>query len=212
MWTIKNYLAKILGTFFPSRCYVCKKEGETICDTCIKTFPKNIDILPQYINSVFSFKYEEIQKIIHAIKYYHRKDLIKPLATILADELKKTNNQLRITNNCVLIPIPMPTLRKYMRGYNQSELIAKEISKILSIPINTDLLVRCRNTKRQVKSFNKAERMKNQHNSFKVIGDVSNLNIILVDDVTTTGATISEARKILMENNAAEVRAITVAH
>ncbi|HCC06504.1 TPA: hypothetical protein DEP94_04110 [Candidatus Nomurabacteria bacterium] len=223
MWTIKNYLAKILGYLFPSCCYICKKEGETICDKCIKTFPKNIDILPQYIISVFSFRDEKIKNIIHAIKYYHRKDLIKPLARELAKKIQDegyakqesnelTNNQLLITNNCVLIPIPMPTIRKYMRGYNQSELIAKEISEILSIPMNTKLLVRSRNTKRQVKTFNKAERMKNQCHSFKIIGDVSNLNIILIDDVTTTGATISEARNILLEHKAREVQAITIAH
>ncbi len=212
MWTIKLLISKILYYFFPSRCYVCKKEDKTICDNCINKFPKNIDVQAFYIKSIFSFKYQEIKNIIHAIKYYHRKDLIKPLAIVASNELQKAINHQPVTINWVLVPIPMPTMRKYMRGYNQAELLAKEISEIISIPINNNLIIRVKNPKRQVKTKNKSERLKNQHNSFKIINDVSNLDIILVDDVTTTGATIDEARNILIKNGANKVIAITVAH
>lgn len=225
MWTIKLLISKILYYFFPSRCYVCKKEGKTICDNCINKFPKNIDVQAFYIKSIFSFKYQEIKNIIHAIKYYHRKDLIKPLAWEMAKSLQNeiykkqelnefgsaTDYKLK-ANSWTLVPIPMPTMRKYMRGYNQAELLAKEISEIISIPINNNLIIRVKNPKRQVKTKNKSERLKNQHNSFKIINDVSNLDIILVDDVTTTGATIDEARNILIKNGANKVIAITVAH
>lgn len=225
MWTIKLYISKVLNTLFPSRCYVCKKEGKTICDNCINKFPKNIDTVDSYITSIFSFKYKEIKNIIHAIKYYHRKDLIKPLAVELAKTIKNegyTEQELNVfdsattynlqANGWVLIPIPMPKIRKYMRGYNQAELIAKEISKILLIPTKTNLITRTRITKRQVKSINKSDRLKNQHNSFKVIGDVSNLDIILVDDVVTTGATINEARNVLIKSGARNVKAVTITH
>ncbi|MEI6810574.1 MAG: hypothetical protein WCK60_00815 [Candidatus Nomurabacteria bacterium] len=212
MWKTKLYILRIINFIFPSRCYICKKDGKTICDNCINSFPKNIDTQALYVNSIFSFKYKEIKNIIHAIKYYHRKDLIKPLAIVVADELQKTLNHLPTTINWVLVPIPMPTIRKYMRGYNQSELIAKEISEKLSIPINTQILFRTRNPKRQVKTTNRGERLKNQHNSFKVVENILNLNIILIDDVTTTGATITEARNVLIKNGAKNVIAFTIAH
>lgn len=212
MWTNKFYISKILNSLFPSHCYICKKEGKSICDNCINKFPKNIDTQAPYITSIFSFKYKEIKNIIHAIKYYHRKDLIKPLAVVVAHELNKTISNQPVTNTWILVPIPMPTIRKYMRGYNQSELIAKNISEILSIPINTKILIRIKNPRRQVKTKNRSERLKNQHNSFKVIDDVYNLNIILIDDVTTTGATINEARSVLIKSGAKNVIAMTIAH
>ena len=99
-----------------------------------------------------------------------------------------------------------------MRGYNQAELIAKEISEKLYIPINNKILFRIKNPKRQVKTSTRSERLKNQHNTFKVAEGVLNSNIILVDDVTTTGATIKEARDILIKNGAKKVMAITIAH
>lgn len=225
MWTIKIYISKILSILFPPRCYICRKEGKTICDECINKIPKSIDIQSPYITSIYSFKDKNLKNIIHAIKYYHRKDLIRPLmeevAKILLNEKYKEQelNELNLATpytlnptRWILVPIPMPKIRKYMRGYNQAELIANEMSEILSVPTNTDILIRAYNPKRQVKSINRSERLKNQHNSFKIIGNVSNLNIILIDDITTTGATLNEARSILLKAGAKNVKAVTVAH
>jgi ComF family protein len=152
-----------------------------------------------------------MKKIIHAIKYFHRKDLVLPLTKAVAQELTK-NNQIPNLSDSILIPIPMPLLRKYIRGYNQAELIAQELSKRCLIPYTTKLLHRKGNHKRQVTKKTRSERIKNQHHSFIVKGDVNNLNIILVDDVTTTGATIIEARNELLKAGAKSVRAITIAH
>lgn len=212
MWNIFYVFNKIQTILFPPRCFVCKKEGEVLCTGCLKRFSKSIDMSDWHTKSTFSFKDKEIKRIIHAIKYNHRKDLVPPIAKAVASELKEDIDSEPLTSGWILVPIPMPVIRKYMRGYNQAQIIAEEISKILSLPVDNDLLARTRNTRRQVQSLTRSERLRNQNNSFKLNKNPKDLNIILVDDVTTTGATISEARKTLMKNGAKNVRAITVAH
>ncbi|MCF7843734.1 hypothetical protein K9M47_02450 [Candidatus Gracilibacteria bacterium] len=106
----------------------------------------------------------------------------------------------------------MPRIRKYIRGYNQAELISLSLSKQCSLPTISNTLIRTSSPKRQVTTKTRGERLKNQHNSFKVIKDVTGLNIVLVDDVTTTGATLSEARSVLLKAGARSVKAVTIAH
>jgi ComF family protein len=205
-----------------------------LCISCLKNTRKALDTPAIYIISIYSFKDLIIKKSIHAIKYFHRKDLIDPLTQELANELGNitTSEQIRtkndrgaksdeeirsqqakdLTKNWVLVPIPMPRLRKYIRGYNQAELIANSLSKKCSIKVRNDLLIRLKSPKRQVKTKTRSERLLNQHNSFKVIDNVKGMNIILVDDVTTTGATISEARNTLLKAGASNVKAVTIAH
>jgi ComF family protein len=116
------------------------------------------------------------------------------------------------TENTVLVPIPMPLIRKYIRGYNQSEHIARILSQQLQVPVDMGILKRLRSPKRQVTLKTKSERIKNQRQSFVVNKTVSLLDIILIDDVTTTGATLQEARDLLLSLGAKSVRAITLAH
>lgn len=211
MWNIYSLFEKLFNILFPIHCYICKKENENICKNCIKKFSRSIDSPALYINSTFSFKDKNIKNIIHSVKYYHRKDLIKPLVLEVGENLKKFNNFKKI-NNWTLIPIPISRLRKITRGYNQSLIIAKELSKIINQPINETLLIRCKDTKHQAKSQSRSERLLNQKNSFKINGNIKNMNIILIDDVTTTGATLEEARKTLIKNNAGQIIAVTIAH
>ncbi len=213
MWMIKIF-SKIISVIFPPRCYNCHKEGIPLCNLCLKNVRKVLDTPHSYITSIYSFKDPVIKKSIHAIKYFHRKDLIDRLTQELSRELNNSinNNHKLMTNDYVLVPIPMPRFRKYMRGYNQAELIASSLSKQCSIKVRTDLITRLKSPKRQVTTNTKSERLKNQHNSFKVINSVKGMNIILVDDVTTTGATISEARNTLLKSGANNVKAVTIAH
>lgn len=211
MWMIKIF-SKIISIIFPSHCYNCHKEGDSLCDSCLKNTRKVLDTPAIYITSIYSFKDPIIKKSIHAIKYFHRKDLIEPLTQELAKEICVTNSYKLQANSWTLVPIPMPRLRKYMRGYNQAELIANSLSKKCSLLVRSDVLVRLKSPKRQVKTKTKSERLQNQHNSFKITNNVKNMNIILVDDVTTTGATISEARNTLLKAGAGSVIAVTIAH
>ncbi len=181
-----------------------------MCARCLTQSRKSLHAPLPYITSIYAFRDPLITRAIHAIKYYHRKDLIAPLTNELSRELVTVYGEKLATY--VLVPIPMPTMRKYMRGYNQAEEIAKELSKQLLIPVRNDILVRTRNPKRQAQIHTRNERLQNQKNSFAVRDNVSGSNIILIDDVATTGATIEEARRILLAMGAHSVHAATLAH
>jgi competence protein ComFC len=214
MWMINNIFSKcsafIIGILFPSYCYVCKKENIQLCDHCLQHFTRAIDTPSPCITSIYSFKDPHIKKIIHAIKYFHRKDLIVPFAKIISSKIQKEKDYTSYT----LIPIPMPVFRKYVRGYNHTEALAQHISKEISLTLHTKILRRSHlvSKKRQVLAKSRKERLRNQHNAFTVTSSVQGMNIILLDDVSTTGATLLEARKILLEKGASRVIAYTIAH
>lgn len=208
MWMINFYFSKILSIIFPSRCYGCHKEEISLCNQCLKNCKKSLNTPAFFITSIYNFQDPLIKKLIHSIKYFHRKDLISPIVKEIYLEISKTTE----FENYIILPIPMPVIRKYIRGYNQAELIAKEIGKQCNLPVETNSLVRLSSPKSQLKTKTKNERLKNQHNSFKVVKDVSGLNILLIDDVTTTGATLIEARNTLLKSGAKSVKAITIAH
>jgi ComF family protein len=123
-----------------------------------------------------------------------------------------TSNPALLTYPSVLIPIPMPRLRRYIRGYNQAELFAEEISRQTGLPLYRDTVIRKHSPKRQVTLRTRTSRLTNQKGSFMVTKDVIGLCIIVIDDVTTTGSTVAEARKVLLSARAKSVTAITVAH
>ncbi len=211
MWMIRQSLKKSIDFFssilFPSYCYVCHKEGTSFCDTCLKQQSYAVDSPAPCITSIYSFKNPAIKKAIHAIKYFHRKDLILPLTEEISHTILEKGDF-----SSVIVPIPMPLLRKYIRGYNQAEAIAKIISKQTKLPIRTDIVKRASLEKRQVMTTSRRERLKNQRNAFTVVGNVTGMSIILIDDVTTTGATLLEARRILLQRGAVHVEAFTIAH
>lgn len=135
-------------------------------------------------------------------------DLIHPLARALSQELESFHGK----DEWTIIPIPMPRMRRFLRGYNQAELIARELSTILSVPLSVHMLARTGTTSRQVKTRTKQERIKNQRGTFKVTDTIHGKKILLIDDVFTTGATLEEARKTLLQHGATTVRAATLAH
>lgn len=209
---ITRIFAIISSIFFPTYCYLCKKEGsheESLCTKCCKKLQRAYETPFPYITSIYSFKDSHVKRIIHAIKYFHRKDLLLPFAKDIAEKIIEQE-----ANQSVIIPIPMPRLRVYIRGYNHAEALAQEIAYITHLPLRGDILFRnnYKKKKRQVLMRSRAERLKNQHNAFRVDGSLRGLSCVLIDDVTTTGATLQEARRVLLLHGASSVTAYTIAH
>ena len=111
----------------------------------------------------------------------------------------------------LLLPVPLHIKRLRDRGFNQSLLLAKEMGKKYKLPVNFSLLKRCKFTLTQT-GLNKAEREKNIKGAFVVTDKkkVAGENIILIDDVYTTGATINECAKVLLKAGAQKVAVLTL--
>lgn len=106
----------------------------------------------------------------------------------------------------MIIPVPMFKSDIRKRGYNQSKLIAKEVSERINVPVCDKAVIKNRKTLPQ-KSLSRAERLNNLNGAF-VITDRKHIlrkNILLLDDVCTTGSTLAEITKLLLENGAATV-------
>ncbi len=162
---------------------------------------------------LYPFAYQDfkIQKIIKAFKYRFIKDMEIPLGRLMANYLEKVKKQIDL-NGSILIPVPLHKRKLNQRGYNQSELIARQISKSLNFERINDCLIKNKTTKDQAGLENK-ERIKNIKGAFVCRKPelVSGKNILLVDDVYTTGATMAECAKILKEAGAKEVIGLAIA-
>ena len=177
----------------------------------------------------FALPYKEkalTKKLIYQFKYQpYLKDLAKTLASILIEHLvisgKNTDeiwNPKGIPG--VLIPVPLDKKKLKTRGYNQSEELAKELSKTLKIPVISNVLTKIKATKPQME-LSKSEREKNLLEAFAVktpencgVSDTpqfSGKKVFLVDDVYTTGSTMEECAKVLRNAGAKQVWGIAIA-
>ena len=109
-----------------------------------------------------------------------------------------------------LVPVPLHRKKKKKRGYNQAELIARELSAYWGIPVITDLVIRCKNTK-PMKGIVGTDRQNNLKKAFKLgTNDVKLSTIIIIDDIYTTGSTIDAVAKVCVEAGIKNVYFMTV--
>lgn len=222
----------ILDIIFPKRCVSCKKFGSFFCINCQSKLTIPFDICPVCkVGSVYGkthikcktkysldgisagFVYRDpLRKAIHRYKY---KPYIEELTPIFIDLLVSKINKNRglisyIKNRPVIIPIPLHWYKKHLRGYNQTELIAKNLAKLLNLPF-IDILARTKYTKPQ-SELSKKERQENVENIFKIKPDFKvPKSVILFDDVWTTGSTLKNATKVLKKEGVKNVWAMTLA-
>lgn len=230
-WELNNsrvFLNSIFDFIFPRFCPACNNKlsinENVICSNCISSIKllQNDFLQKEYqkkfandnfitdFQSLFIFEKEkELQKIIHALKYENKVYIGKFLGSLLAQELF---NELKKWNVDFIIPIPLHSLKKAQRGFNQSYYIAKGISRVLKIPVENSVIKRNRFTESQTKK-SAVERRTNVEGAFSVRNatKVENKKIILVDDVITTGATISECARILKFSGAKNIYAVSIA-
>lgn len=152
-----------------------------------------------------------IHDAITAFKYNDIRALATRLGRLLADALPHPARG----SVDVLAPVPMSRSRLRARGYNQSELLARQVSHIASLPLETWLLVRRRDSGPQATAQSHSERAANVAGAFEVAGDapggVSGRRVLLIDDVMTTGATLNACALALKESGAEWVGALTLA-
>ncbi|KKQ27999.1 MAG: hypothetical protein US42_C0003G0056 [Candidatus Magasanikbacteria bacterium GW2011_GWC2_37_14] len=205
---IKDYI-------FPVYCLGCQTEGEWVCKNCYNNINAQsvfcfTNLEDNFVNLLISpYLYQEnelIGKIIQYFKYHYAEELEQVIFNLINKFLLENKN-LFAEIDCV-IPVPLHARRLAERGFNQAEVIAKILGAILNKPVLNNL-GRVRYTKQQAK-LNKLARQENVASAFVVNGKISN-NILIVDDVFTTGATTKECAKVLKQAGAKKIIAFTLA-
>jgi competence protein ComFC len=150
-----------------------------------------------------------IREYLAELKYNYRPELGLALGELLVEWLRANRD---FQANDLLLPIPIHRERMARRGYNQAELLAKPVERYLGINIASSVLEREKDTASQ-NVLNKTERFLNVKNAFRVVkpNQVAGKRILLIDDILTTGATVSEAARVLLKAGALRVTVLTLA-
>lgn len=208
---------RLLQWLFPSYCIGCGSVGSDLCDDCLSKAPKSAPPEDLWVTSLFAYSNDTIHKAIWAIKYKGRYPLALRFGSYLSDAtlvLLEDTLTFNDAEEITIVPIPASSSGKRKRGYNQSELLARALIEKLDIKatLMPKALKKIRNTPRQSEIKKRSERIENIAGAFMAQGNVNGKTILLVDDVTTTGATLREARRALRAAGAKHIYAVTVAH
>jgi ComF family protein len=148
-----------------------------------------------------------MRQAIHQLKYRNLKALAGPMAGLLEDYLSASPIPVQ-----VLVPVPLHKKRLRERGYNQSELLARELGKLNGLPVATNRLTRQQYALPQARTTSVKERRDNVASAFVCLNDsIQDRQILLIDDVTTSGATLDGCAAALKAAGASSVWGLTVA-
>jgi ComF family protein len=222
---ILKWLEGLLQLFYPKICIGCQvhlsEQEDIICLHCEHHLPKTLfssyaknpieklfwgRVPLRSAASIFFFnKGDTIQQLMHQLKYKNRKDIGLWMGRMLAKEILKSN---RFDEIDWIVPVPLHPKKEFKRGYNQSLLIAKGMEEQASWQV-IEALERKENTATQTRK-GKFDRWLNVGSSFKINPKfcAKGKNILLVDDVLTTGATMESCIQILLK---AEVASVSIA-
>ncbi len=227
-----NFLDTILDVIFPVNCVSCGKRGSDLCLKCLSDSPPALRESANWIFPLFDYRHPPIKKSVWLLKYSGKRRLAGVFAEIMYGRIMEELSDLSVMrnfNNAILVPVPLSQKRYRERGYNQAELICRKLIELDSktnlrhgvdmkvernFILEKNVLIKIKETEHQVNVKDRRERLKNLSGSFSVKNPdaIKGKNIILIDDVLTTGATLNEARKTLKQSGARKVIAFTVAH
>ncbi|MCH7404281.1 ComF family protein [Belliella aquatica] len=215
-----TFFEDFLALVFPKTCCVCKRSlfdfENQLCKVCIGSLPitnyhlhpQNNDLVIKVMgltkpNLVMSFlrftKHGMSQKLLHQLKYKNKPEVGVELGTIYGHLLKRNGFA---SHWDMVVPVPLHPEKQRRRGYNQSEQFARGIAEVLEIPM-VQGLIRTQFTETQTKK-SRIERIMNVSEVFSANSEIEmeGKNILLVDDVMTTGATLTSCANVLLAVNA----------
>ena len=196
---MKKFLLSLLDLIYKKKCYFCLKSGysQKMCPKCYDELcfsNLNPSKIIEGVNIYSCGVYEKtLQKLIRGLKYHKQKELAYYLAKFMYEYWKS----LEISGDFQVVPVPLHKNRIKKRKYNHMELVAEEFCKLSGYSLNTELIIRVKDTKPQYK-LSRKERLENLSEAFEV--DKSKdlgKSILLLDDICTTGATFEEMIKTL---------------
>ena len=208
---IKEFLKSLYDFFFPPLCFGCLKQtaGEKICFSCYQKIFSQPIIFKNHIR-IYALGHYAIPfvNLINEFKYQNRTFIAQTLALALS---KIIINDYYLKDCDFLVPVPLHPARLRERGYNQSEMLAFQISQITNIKV-LKCLKRIKYTKSQTVLADKERRINVEKAfAFDKNYSIENKKIILIDDVVTTGATLKNCAQVLYKNKAQEVFGLVVA-
>ncbi|MBI4225191.1 MAG: ComF family protein [Candidatus Sungbacteria bacterium] len=226
-----------LDLLFPPQCCGCGKTGMILCASCadaLMRIPPQCFVCHAWVppvkdappgrtcprcrshSAVYAFlspfAYQHaMRELVHSLKYRRNRQIAVLFADMLASHLAAM--QVVFPKDAILIPVPLHKARERERGFNQSFLIAKILGEKLGIEVRRDVLKKIKKTAPQME-LTREQRLKNLHGTFAIHNPlpIQGENVILIDDVKTTGATLEEAARILKKAGAKHIWATTVAH
>lgn len=227
-----------LDALFPNNiaCLVCNKELNknthfSLCDACMQKLPRNNGKVcakcgeqitsrskyclrckgskPKFDRCWSPLLYEgDVVKLIRNFKYHNQQYFAETLGNFLVEEYVLQGLECDF-----IVPVPLHKERKKQRGFNQAQLLAKQMNAMLGLPVVTEVLKRVKNTQTQTE-LTKQEREANVKKAFAVQNKqvLAGRTVLLVDDVYTTGSTLNECASELLHAGASKVFCLTLAH
>ena len=217
----------LLDLLFPPRCAGCSRLGSGLCPACISEIEfiepplcsrcglpsvenpcLSCRIDPLAIDGIRGVGYLRgpLKRAIYQFKYRQKRKMALPLAGLIYQYLLENPLPAEL-----IVPVPLHMDRLRERGYNQAALLARELSERSGLPVEEKSLVRIRETAPQV-ALKADERRKNVRGAFRGQGEkLKDRQVLLIDDVSTTGATLEACAEALREKGAQSVWALVLA-
>lgn len=199
----------ILDSLAPDECYFCQKLGDSICKNCLKTRCKFGDFLSRPSAMILKEFYlsqrsGELQKIVDEFKLQSKRQNARYLSHLFADFLN--SNEVFNQNRDRIILVPVPTLSAHIRerGFDHTQILAKQLSKILKIE-SSKIIAKVSKTTQRGANFK--TRQIQAKKSYQFIGEKLSKDkiYVILDDIRTTGATLNSITEILLKNGAGEI-------
>ncbi len=238
--TLVSFKEILLDTVFPRNCVFCdavRVEGKTsVCPECLQSIRvishpfcsqcglptsglsmqsdgicgRCLAKSPPYSRARYAVYYEgQLRKALISFKYYNALNLAKTLSDILTMGFQTHYDRDEFD---LIVPVPVHRKRLFKRGFNQAALLAAKLSGNVNVPLYRRSLIKLKDTPPQAR-LTRSQRIKNIRNSFGVRNPakIQRKRVLLIDDVATTGSTITEATKTLIKAGAARVDALVLA-
>jgi ComF family protein len=226
---LRHITGAALDFLFPQKCLGCGKEGDLICRACERLLTRIVNpvcprcgrpqasaiLCPNCVEWRSSLtciraplRFEGLtRQIVHQFKYQNLRSLTVPLATILKNYLRKEPLPAEI-----VMPVPLHPRRLRERGYNQSQLLARELSRLMNLPLFENELKRVKYIVPQARTRSVQERRENLKEAFQCrVFSQPGKAVLLVDDVATSGATLDAGAKALLAAGSGPVFGLTLA-
>ncbi|NVN96719.1 ComF family protein [Candidatus Nomurabacteria bacterium] len=220
IFTIKSGFNFLLEILFPSKCIGCHKSGEILCQNCIDGIRLAERPTEDKILALYDYRDPIIKNAIWKLKYYRSPYLGRKLGELLFNSFLEEIELLRmfsLGSPILVIPVPISHDKRKLRGYNQSEIIAKSFCSFgysNLFKFGKNIIYKKSNTIPQARIENRVRRLKNVKDAFLIRNKeiVKGRTVIIIDDVTTTGGTLTEIIKLLKKSGSKKVVAFAVAH